>query len=341
MKTIKINFVFLFLLTLISCNKFDIVDQYPLGDSIYLPSAFYHELSKTIINQKLEGYDLNVDPGIHGDLAVQMDTVSIHLPGIFSSETDPKRVFAYYIPKNISDNYRIMFEFHGNFETSDAATYGYSTSIGDMWKTVAEENNTVIIQPIGTIRSGQYGWIAENGDQYLVDILVELFKKQLKEKKGLNLDVKSIYSTGTSSGGIFSFQLAIIRSNLMAAVVPRYGSVSFKNYMASMINYRVPMRVYTGSLDQRVSPKGVIENATNLAVNGYQITQTPSIDSLQYEWYPIKNRADSTKVWRTVYNDNTGGLVEIYLLEKAAHSQLYAPQMCPEIMKFMVEHSKK
>lgn len=341
MKAIKINYIYLVILTLVGCTKTEIIDQYASDNNLFFPSGYYQELPKDTIDKKIEGYDLNVTSGAHGDLLFAKDTVSIDLPNVFSARVQSKRVFSYYIPTSLKDNYRIMFELHGNFEPTDTFTYQSVTSVSSYWKDAAEANNVIVIQPIGSSLSGNYGFFTDNKDQCFIDILIELFKKQLKEKRGLNLDMKSIYSTGTSSGGIFSFQLALIRNNLMAAVVPRYGSVAYKDYMATKINYRVPMRVYTGKLDQRVSPTGVIENTARLAINGYKLTDPPLVDSLQCKWFPVNGRPNTTKAWRTIYSDNSGGLVEIYLLEKSSHSQLYGPQMCPEIMKFMVEHSKK
>ena len=347
MKSLYINLVLLIGACAVGCSESDFSTGVFESTDPLVFNAMEKELPSSVIDEKIKNVQLDVTPGMHGALAANpIDTVSIDLKGLLVSSTPSKRLFSYYIPRNLTNNYRILFELHGSFETNYSPFLNDCLSIYPDWQKAADENNMIIIQPIGSISSNEYGWSVDNGDLRYIDVLIALFSKELKRTRQFNLNEKAVFATGTSSGGIFSWGLTYYRNQKITAAAPRFGSVKINPAMAyNGMKNKIPMLIITGKLDtERAHYTAVIKNAENWASKMLQIRGTVAIDSIvNFDWgltgkpkVPL-----TTKVWIQKYSNSDGALLETFLIEKAAHSQIYPTSILPVITKFLIENTSK
>lgn len=347
MKCLYIFLAFLLGTCVTACNDSDLSTGEFEGTDELVISSMEKELPEEVINEKIKNVQLDVTAGAHGSLAVNPnDTVQIDLEGLFPSSISSKRVFSYYIPQNLTDNYRILFELHGSFQTNYPPYFNDCLTIYPDWKKAADENNMIIIQPIGSVFYNEYSWHVDNGDLRYIDALIALFKKELKRGKQFNLDEKSVYATGTSSGGIFSWGLTYYRNNKITAAVPRFGSVKANPAMAFYgLKNKVPMLIITGKMDTNVAPyTGVLKNAAVWADAMLKIRGTAVVDSIpDFDWGITgkEHTPVTTKVWTQKYTNANGALLQTFLIEKAAHSQIYTTSVLPVITKFLIENTSK
>lgn len=140
----------------------------------------------------------------------------------------------------------------------------------------------------------RYQWCGELGrDGYtkslpFVDAMVKYFTQDNEPR----VDPNRIYSTGQSSGAIFSFTLALHRSDVFAAITPRAGQSASVEPFPSRA---VPVRVFAGEIDDAVQHSAVLTNMAKWAreIGGY-FESDMQIDTARYEGY-----ADVTiRSWR-------------------------------------------
>lgn len=347
MKSLYIFLVLLLGTCVTSCNESDLSTGEFEGTDELVFNTMEKELPVAVIDDKIKDVQLDVTAGAHGALAVNpTDTVQIELEGLFASTTPSKRLFSYYIPQNLANNYRILFELHGNFEAKYTSMVGDCLSIYPDWQKEADKNNMIIIQPIGSISVGSYGWNVANGDLRYIDVLIALFKKEIKRTKQFDLNEKAVFATGTSSGGIFSWGLTYYRNNKITAAAPRFGSVRINPAMAYKgMKNKTPMLIVTGKLDTNVAPHtAVLKNAETWASKMLQIRGAAAVDSIvDFDWgvtgkpqVPV-----TTKVWTQKYSNSDGALLETFLIEKASHSEIYTPSVLPVITKFLIDNTSK
>ena len=347
MKSIYIYFILLLGTCVTACDESDLSNgKFEEVDPLVF-NSMEEELPSAVIDEKIKDVQLDVTAGAHGSLAVNpTDTVQIDLKGLLAPSTPSKCLFSYYIPQNLTTNYRIMFELHGNFEANYSPFLNDCLSIYPDWQKAADQNNMIIIQPIGSITSNQYGWNINNGDLRYIDALIALFKKELKRVKQFDLNEKAVYATGTSSGGIFSWGLSCYRNNKITVTAPRFGSVKINPAMVyNGMKNKTPMLVITGKMDTEKAPyTAVLKNAEMWASKMLKIRGTAAVDSIvDFDWGVTGNPQVpvTTKVWTQKYSNTDGAILETFLIEKAAHSQIYTTSVLPVITKFFIDNTSK
>lgn len=265
----------------------------------------------------------------------------IHLVKLKVTEPDGQvveRRFKYYMPISIdiSKPIPLIFEFHGSYEFAAGVApsdpiQGIST--GHAWIQHAIKENCVICFPAGSAEyqedsSGAVNWAGLGYKRNLpfVDAMLEYFKGRTP-----TIDINRIYSTGQSSGAIFSFVLAFERSNVFAAITPRAGQMSLSNETV-MPERAVPVRVFAGTIDDIVSHSSVISNMTSWAerIGGYFANDMVlTEDSIEIEDY----KKVDTRIWsggRTDY--------QIYSLKEEGHG-INVTKCVPYMWEFMSAHT--
>ena len=132
----------------------------------------------------------------------------------------------YYIYKSanldISSSIPILFALHG-YGSSAITHYNYTN-----YRSIADENNLVVIYPQGSTSSGlnthwnNGGWTSKSTakDLEFIDTVINLIKEKI------NIDETRIYSSGMSNGGYMSYHLACNLENKFAAIVSVTGSMT-------------------------------------------------------------------------------------------------------------------
>ena len=158
----------------------------------------------------------------------------IHLVKINVTQPDGQvveRRFKYYMPISVdaSKPISLIFEFHGSY-TFDAGVKPSDPlrdiSVGHTLIQHAIKENCVVCFPAGTVEmqedgSGAVNWQYSEKHLPFVDAMIDYFRGRTP-----SVDMNRVYSTGQSSGAIFSFVLAYERPEVFAAITPRAGQMS-------------------------------------------------------------------------------------------------------------------
>lgn len=291
-----------------------------------------------------EKEDVNVDNGFQvdtthndeelpdGQLIPGLHTVTLKVeqtPGEFI-----ERQFKYYMPVSLdaSKPISLVFEFHGSysFEAGDKP----SNPLADVKEThILNQNsikgNYVVCYPAGELifhedSSGTINW--QNSEYHLP--FVDAMLKYFTEDNTPSVDPNRIYSTGQSSGAIFSFYLAFARSDKFAAIAPRAGQMSLEE-ATTRPQRAVPVRVFAGEKDDHVIHSAVLNNMTAWAekIGGY-FQADMQIDTTVYEDY-----ADVTiRYWHGGRAD-----YEIYSLAGIGHN-IAITKCVDDMWSFMSNH---
>lgn len=245
------------------------------------------------------------------------------------------RQFKYFMPvsMDVSKPISLIFEFHGSIEFKTGVKP--SNPIAGItethaWNQHAVKENCIICFPAGVAEfqadsSGAVNWAGDNYEKSLpfVDAMVKYFT----EDNEPSVDPKRIYSTGQSSGAIFSFVLALHRSEVFAAITPRAGQSASTEPFPSRA---VPVRVFAGEKDNTVQHESVITNVTKWAneIGGY-------FDSdMQMDTTSIEDYADVTiRYWHGGKAD-----YEIYSLAGITHG-ISVTDCVPAMWEFMKNHT--
>lgn len=201
------------------------------------------------------------------------------------------REFKYYMPVTINPAKPIslIFDFHGSYTFESGEEPGNpmsSTTESNPLNQLATANNCIICYPAAlpifqADSSGTVNWMDSENHFPFVDALIKYFT----EDNEPYVDRNRIYSTGHSSGAIFSFVLAFERSEVFAAIAPRAGQMTIKNEPV-MPERAVPVRVFAGETDENVSHSAVLDNMTDWAekIGGYFVSDM-KMDTTTYEGY--------------------------------------------------------
>lgn len=263
----------------------------------------------------------------------------IHLVKLNVAQPDgtiTERRFKYFMPISIDENRPIslIFEFHGSYsiepgvEAPDPLA-GISTSNYLCQHAIKE--NCVICFPAGTAEyqddgNGAVNWQYSDKHLLFFDSMVDYFKSRTP-----GIDPNRIYSTGQSSGAIFSFVLAFYRSNVVAAITPRAGQMSLEGESV-MPERAVPVRVFAGEEDETVAHSAVISNMTAWAerIGGYFASDMIlTEDSFEIEGY----KKVDTRIW-------SGGKADfqIFTLKEEGHG-ISGSYCLPYMWEFMSSHT--
>lgn len=183
-----------------------------------------------------------------------------------------RRNFRYYVPKTLKDKgVSLVFDFHGNMP------YYIGTGMNPVggfneWHPgckMADTANFILVKPVGAVVPDAgypgifetLGWNDQEMNARFVDKMVAYFKAGCK-----GLDMDRIYTTGVSSGGIFAFGIAALRSELIAASVPVAGQYSIGTGFV-MPGRAVPIRNIIGKNEDTVDPVSAYNNFMTWAVN--------------------------------------------------------------------------
>jgi poly(3-hydroxybutyrate) depolymerase len=263
----------------------------------------------------------------------------IHLVKINVTQPDGQvveRRFKYYMPISVdaSKPISLIFEFHGSY-TFDAGVKPSDPlrdiSVGHTLIQHAIKENCVVCFPAGTVEmqedgSGAVNWQYSEKHLPFVDAMIDYFRGRTP-----SVDMNRVYSTGQSSGAIFSFVLAYERPEVFAAITPRAGQMSLAG--ASELPKRaVPVRVFAGVADETVVHSAVLANMTDWAekIGGYFASDMVLVeDSIEIENYKVVD----VRYW-------TGGKADyqIYSLKEEGHG-ISISYCMPYMWEFMASHT--
>lgn len=266
-----------------------------------------------------------LSPGLH---LVKMNILQPNHP-------EPiEREFKYYMPVTINPAKPIslIFDFHGSYTFESGEEPGnpmLNTTEANPLNQLATRNNCIICYPaalpiFNADSSGTVNWMDSENHFAFVDALIKYFTVDNEPR----VDLNRIYSTGHSSGAIFSFVMAFERSNVFAAIAPRAGQMSITQETV-MPERAVPVRVFAGETDQNVSHNAVLDNMTDWAerIGGYFISDM-KMDTATYAGY-----ADVTiRYWHGGNAD-----YEIYSLAGIGHS-INLTECLDDLWEFLDTH---
>lgn len=160
---------------------------------------------------------------------------------------ETERKFKYFLPANIDAKKPIslIFEFHGSYPKNEDPMSDVSPS--STISRLASQENCIAVFPAGVETSGTINWIESEKHLPFVDSMMAYFKKATPA-----IDINRVYTTGHSSGSIFSFELALKRSEVFAAAVPVSGQRALKNDSYQKPLQVVPIRAFNGVKDDAV-----------------------------------------------------------------------------------------
>ncbi|MGL5683205.1 MAG: alpha/beta hydrolase family esterase [Marinifilaceae bacterium] len=274
-------------------------------NSAYLPQEKEEVVVDKVIIEDDNGNDIPSDgslvPGIH------LAKVNIEQP----DGNIVERRFKYFVPISLdpAKPISLIFEFHGswtyNTEIAPDPLEGITST--HSWAQLALKENCVVVFPAGEATGKAVNW--QNSEKHLpfVDCMVNYF---LNTKPAITKD--RIYSSGQSSGAIFSFVLAFERSEVFAAIAPRAGQMKIADN-ATLPTRAVPIRLFAGEDDDTVLHSAALANMTAWAekIGGYfpkNMDYTPKA-------FTIEGYADvDTRIWHGARSD-----IEMYTLKKIGH----------------------
>ncbi|QBQ40390.1 alpha/beta hydrolase family esterase [Sphingobacterium psychroaquaticum] len=237
-----------------------------------------------------------------------------------------KRRFKYFMPVSIdkSKPISLIFDFHGSYGPGVDPIAGVSMS--QPLLQLAIKQNCIIAIPAGEDTGAAVNW--QNSEYHFpfVDAMIDFFKKQTPL-----IDVNRIYTSGHSSGAIFSYVLAFYRSDVFAAAVPVSGQMKLSDN-AVMPNRVVPIRAFNGKKDDIVIASAVVSNINAWAnkVAGYFPADAVDSDTLQIDNY----KPYMTKRWSGGKAD-----IELFMVEDEGHGVSWYYIM-PLMWEFMNSHPK-
>lgn len=277
---------------------------------------------------------------IEGDGETQEPQEGELIPGIHLIKvqvTEPggevvERRFKYFMPisVNTSQPISLIFEFHGSYSFEAGGEPvdpigSISTSHALIQHAIKE--NCIIVFPAGEVlrESGSVNWSNSEKNLPFFDRMVEYFNRSTPR-----VDPNRIFSTGQSSGAIFSFVLAYTRSSVVAAIAPRAGQMRIEG-STDLPERAVPVRVFAGTNDNTVIHSAVLSNMEDWAemIGGYFSSDMVLTENA----FAIENYMEvTTRTWNGGKADT-----EIYSLINEGHGiSLY--YCLPYIWDFFSSH---
>ncbi len=251
-----------------------------------------------------------------------------------------KRRFKYYLPASIDPARPIslIFEFHGSWEYEDGQPIPDPIAgirENHTLNALASKENCITIFPAGDVdeENSVVNWAGDGYHRSLpfVDAILEYMSS-----KTPRYDENRVYTTGQSSGGIFSYVLAFYRSEAFAAALPRSGQMSLDE-MTQFPATVVPTRAFNGVLDDIVVYEtGALPNFTKWAekVAGYYPANSTDLDTLTVEGYVIGGVTCqmARRVWRGGSAD-----IELFSLIQEGHG-INITRLLDYMWEFMSTH---
>jgi len=265
----------------------------------------------------------DLKPGIH------KDTIT------FENAKDKIRIFKYYFPKSldISKPISLVFDFHGSTETSPID----GISEGNFLNRLANNENIIMVYPLGTIQDGTntYNWTSDENLLFF-DAMINYFKAS----KNPIIDTDRIYACGQSSGAIFSYELAMKRSEILAAVVPISGQYKIPKEDFIKPTRTVAIRGINGINDKTVNYTAAVENISIWAEKVGDYTQKPTSENIieiedNYNTIHKKDYVAEVKYWRGASND-----IQFFGIRNEGHGVAWGV-MLPYLWDFMKSHTLK
>ncbi len=243
-----------------------------------------------------------------------------------------ERRFKYYMPIAAHGNPSLIFDFHGSYQFVKSGAVPdpmKSFTISNPLVQLAIQENCIVCVPVGLIpeTEGDTAYINwQESEKHLpfVDAMIEYFRGCAPR-----IDDNRIFSTGQSSGAIFSWVLAFERSDVFASIAPRAGQMNTDN-ATNFPSRCVPVRVFAGEADNTVVHSAVLANTTAWAerIGGYFAA------SVVVDTFSI---VDYTKVTTRKWNGAKGD-IEIYSLEGIGHG-VSLSYCCPYMWEFWNSHT--
>lgn len=191
-----------------------------------------------------------------------------------------ERRFKYFMPVSIDKTKPIslIFDFHGSYGTGVNPIE--SISLSNPLNQLAIKENCIIVFPAGQDTGNAVNW--QNTEYHLpfVDSMITYFNTHTPA-----IDKNRIYTSGHSSGAIFSFALAYYRSNIFAAATPVSGQMKISGVDYPSI--AVPIRAFNGVNDDIVNHGAALNNITTWAaqIGGYFASDAVVSDTLSIDNY--------------------------------------------------------
>ena len=261
--------------------------------------------------------DANTDPtcGVYivdGDIAIQnAEQCEMTRGGFF-------REFIQYIPQSINENGEnapIVFVMHG-YTSYDDWIFNYSN-----FQTQADEHGFILIYPQGTIYqpTGETHWNAGWTPQSTTDDIdyIDSIIDYLDGNYLVNL--KRIYSTGMSNGGMMSYVLACQLSYRIAGIASVTGSMANQTFDECDPKHPMPVMQIHGAMDTIVPYEGrenrkPIDDVMEYWVNYNGCNMTPS--EIIIEDNDEDGMGGALSVYSGCLNDVS---VELYYLHGLGH----------------------
>jgi poly(3-hydroxybutyrate) depolymerase len=258
-----------------------------------------------------DGTGLDLSPGIH------KDTITVE------NVENTERIFKYYFPKSLdlSKPISLLFKFHGSTDSNPIDGVSESHYLNKL----ANKENIIVVFPLGLIQPGTttYNWTAEENVLFF-DAMVEYFKSNKPA-----IDPNRIYSCGQSSGAIFSYVLAMERSEVVAAIAPVSGQYKIMDDDFVKPARVVPIRAFNGTNDGIVNYGAAKENISIWAekVGGYWQEPTGGSTDL------IDDYTIDVQYWSKGSND-----IQFYGVRGEGHGVNWV-KVLPSMWEFLESHT--
>lgn len=296
-------------------------------NSIYEPQQKEDVMIDQVENEDKNDEDEELPKG---QLVVGFHTVKLNVTQPDGQEVE--RRFKYYMPISVSGNPSLIFEFHGSWGYAKKGAIPdpiKNINVSDPLAQLAIQNNCIVCYPVGSISetatdSNYINWQYSEKELPFFDAMVDYFKGCTP-----TINVNRIYSTGQSSGAIFSWVLAFERSEVVASIAPRAGRMNTDNE-TDFPNRCVPARVFAGEDDKTVVHSGLLSDVTHWAerIGGY-FAGNVKTDTFTIPSY----RLTTTRKWNGAKGD-----IEIYSLKGIGHG-VSLKDCCPYMWEFWNTHT--
>lgn len=239
--------------------------------------------------------------------------------------TQIERRFKYFMPVSIdrSKPISLIFYFHGSMEAGVDPLE--SISLSHPLSQLAIRENCIIVFPAGEDTGAAVNWQHTEVHLPFVDAMVDYFADHTPAP-----DVDRIYTSGHSSGAIFSFALAYQRSEVFAAAVPVSGQMALS--APGTPERAVPIRAFNGINDNTVLHSAALNNIQVWAdrIGGYFATDAVKSDTLQIDNY----KPYLTTAWRGGKTD-----IEFFTILDEGHGVNWY-FITPLLWEFMDSHPR-
>jgi polyhydroxybutyrate depolymerase len=231
-----------------------------------------------------------------------------------------ERSYILHIPPSYDGNHALplVLDFHGGGGNAESQRHTSG------FESLADEKGFIVVYPNGTGRLGEvlltwnggtccgYAVTKDVDDVGFVRALITDLQSVAK------IDMKRIYATGLSNGGIFSYRLACDAADLIAAIGPVAGTLN-----SSPCNPKGPVSVihFHGTADEHLPYDGGIGDKSLAGVDFASVKD--SIDFwVGFDQCPTSPQTESfADIRHEVYSDCANGTaIELYTIVGGKHA---------------------